>query len=604
MKVKQILTVLMLLALSFANAPFVFSQSSPGEGWVGLGDYLKDTYKYTSGNNWTGEIYISNPDDDSGYRFATKLAYKKKVGEFLPHANLHLCRFEWDGENPMIHNEDEILISTGFDVTEKGNKIKKKSLPTEGDWTIFDLNGVALILKVTGINNADGLNSAILKNVYVYLDPAQDPMVKLNKIIAEREQAAREAFISSIYQTPDIAGWKPERVDKLDDGTVVERYKEGIRFIKKPNGDYASFLEPEDKIDENLNMVKGCDQPINKYAETFGNYRKTLKNGATVERTLNKYRITSPKGNYVEIVTSLDYLKEWEKEYVQKKNDLAYFDRFIYKLNYDNFLDDININSLEEEYVTSGSLLSNSTTTIYNADGTVINPVEGQNYALWSGYEPWGAGHINGPYTVAEKNGDKIIFTNGDFLEGKNGETAAHITLTDGSVVEKFPTDRRFKITHPNGDIFIGDSYLSLNQNNHYWDFVNSYYEDGKYHYVDGLLTKANGKEFNYKNGVNKEEQEAMVEKASKELLNQLYAKYGKANVDAFLNGNIKTGMKLQMLLDLGATIYRDDQIGNNTWYKWVTDITYQGNVQYRWLRVNNSTGVINLISNKKTVYL
>ena len=54
--------------------------------------------------------------------------------------------------------------------------------------------------------------------------------------------------------------------------------------------------------------------------------------------------------------------------------------------------------------------------------------------------------------------------------------------------------------------------------------------------------------------------------------------------------------MKFQMLKELGLTLIQDDQIGNNTWYKWVTDITYHGDVKYRWIRVNNKTGLVNYV--------
>ncbi|MCH5242610.1 MAG: hypothetical protein J1F67_09350 [Muribaculaceae bacterium] len=622
---KKLLFTFLIVVTFVTILPFKLYSQTSDENWVSLQDYLKDTYKLANNTIFPGST------NDSDLRFVSKLAYKKNASEFLPLTALHLQRFNMNNGVPNIE-KDEIVISNGFDITEKGKKTKKKVLPTNGEWTIFDLEGAAVVTSVTGVSDNYGFNSAILKNIYVTLDPSKDPLALTTSYLEEKQSQAQQAFEKSLYTTPEKAGFTLERTDNLDDGTIIEHYKEGIRFIKKSNGDFASFVEPKDKRDDKtLSLKKGADQDLEYDANVIGDYQITLPDGVILKGSGINDSVLFPNGD--EMITKWLNTRSVEEINLNDDKKIKSVNQ-LYGLGYEYFneplegrIEGINhkaekdLDKMYFEYTKSDGTKKQIDLEFYYIQTVIPNTnlatlkygydfsdsKSPQYYKITkTGLNPDGIRELRIPnfevISVDKGSYTEVSFKNDDYISFSGGSVKkAHLTLQDGTIIEVFPEASKYRVSHPNGNIFVGDHGSNgLNVIN---NFIRGY-NNGNLLYGDGILTTVSGQEYQYVNSQNETLAQQERQKAGKALLQKLYNLYGKANVDKALAGNIENGMKLQMLIDMNCALTKDDQIGNYTWYKLATDITYHGDIKYRWIRVNNKTGVIDYVGTSRKTSL
>ena len=663
--------LLILFTLTLIVIPLQLHAQPKGEGWISLEQILKDKYKFEKSvdrPDWYWG-YLSPNGDIFDISVISKLAYKKNVDPKDSRSELHLKKITGINEDEIKYICDPkiIEINNNFDIKIGKEKIKSKKLPKdENGWLIYVINDPAGIMAVTGINGNKVWDDEIFKNIYVYLDPAKNPIPALEEAriekgrqeIEKRKKQFQE-FLSWMYTNPQEKGWTPERTDKLTDGTIVEHYKEGIRFFKKPNGDFVSIIQPEDGRDRDLNLIKGMDREFPLNTLLVGDYQISFPNKVVLKRkgvdemalfengdtliagltiyvlfdhdevargmvennydNLNAFQPTFPIKFYTFLEPEKYLLKS---DYLERKFDDKVSGRS-YGTNTDHMYEFVEIGSLGYKfkpltfsYITKDNK-NNKTLELkqyrpkdFWSNGNYFTDpfvywvlMEENNPQLYTlgvnGLEAAGFnGDVNGqasgfnlpsyrafmvPNEISNfnlNNGTRINFKNGDFY---NNNDEYHITLSDGTIIEKFSNKNGrggLKVTHPNGDFFIP-----------YRDYNLDTYIDASeltYHifpYAEGTLTKANGKKFEFGNqGGNLTEQNAKDRKE----WDALYKKYGKETVLSAAMGGVAIGMPLELLKKVGNPVLESSGT-NYAWYRYY----------HRYIRVNKKTGKIDYIGHK-----
>ena len=660
--------LLILFTLTLIVIPLQLHAQPKGEGWISLEQSLKDKYKFEKSSNNPGWVWghLKPNPDIFDISVISKLAYRKNVDPKYSNSELLLKKITGINEDEIkyICDPRTIEINNNFDIKIGKEKIKSKKLPKDEDgWLIYDINDPAVIMGVTGINGEKIWDNEIFKNIYVYLDPAKNPIPALEEARIEKERQEIEKrkkqfqeFLSWMYTNPQEKGWTPERTDKLTDGTIVEHYKEGIRFLKKPNGDFVSIIQPEDARDRDLNLIKGMDREFPLFTNLVGDYQITFPNKVVLKRkgveemalfengdtliagltiyllfdndevargmeknnyeNLNTFRPTFP----IKFYTFLEPEKYFFKsDYIKKIFD----DKVTGSRNMDNIPEEMyefNSNRYRHEqkpltfsYITKDNK-NNKTLELNNyvprdfwsngnhfTDPFVYWVLREENnpqlYTLGvNGLEATGfIGKVHEdtysyfmiPNEISNFNENRINFKNGDFYnfddEWGIKDVECHITLSDGTVIEKFTKKNGragVKITHPNGDFFIPYSDYNLNK------YIDAF--ELTYHifpYTEGALTKANGKKFEFGNqGVNLTERNAKDRKE----WDALYNKYGKETVLSAAMGGVAIGMPLELLKKVGNPVLESSG-ATYAWYRYY----------HRYIRVNKKTGKIDYIGHK-----
>ena len=626
------------ILLSLLIPIIVFAQTKE-DNWVNLYNYMEDKYERDfmvgykpKGGEYNDVVYV------------TKIAFKKNGN--ANNSELYLLPVVIDG-NKAKFSLEPIAITGNFEFFKSNGTTYEKFSPNiikgKSGWSIYELESPAAILKIN-TQGSDWDITSFFNSIKITLDPSLDLMAMFD----ESNKEAQKEFDNNLYTTPQNMGWTPFKTETLSDGTKVEYYGEGVRYFQKPNGDFASFKENPDKRDEiTLDIVKGIDQPITERSSLIGAFKITRPDSVTIIGDGNTVDITFKNNKNI----NLDFIdKTKETEQMDRYSRIsAFFPNS--KIHYSDFITigkflfdnphDFDVNKIiSNSYIKSNLCNSNNTPTPLKALNIKLNYHDYTKEAL-----QWDYVYIpcltDYKYLFEIKNGElqivgiviqpeekdyigesdilfipqeitlinesdkntgyykkEIKFANGDYInfQANNKVLSTSINLPDGTKIEKFPDNDNFRFTFKNGDRYVG----SLYDFNGLW---NGQYEKS---YNDGTLTTNDGHQLVYSAGKSdiewaqrakeKEEQEEAQKKAVQELLNKLSAKYGKANVESAAMGNIKNGMKFQMLKELGLTLIEDDQVGNDTWYKWVTDITYHGDVKYKWIRVNNKTGLVNYV--------
>ncbi|MCH5234827.1 MAG: hypothetical protein J1E16_05995 [Muribaculaceae bacterium] len=634
-----------ILIILFLFLPIIVKAQPPGEGWIRLGEFIDGKYEINNFDIQYAKIGLKSYDATQDI-YISKIAYKPINKNSDPNAILYLLPIKI--ENGEIKSTNDVIsISNDFVISENKEKIKTKNLPKEDGWLIYNISNPAFLYMIDGLNSEDVnrryinlSRNPIFNNFYVFLDPDKDPA----KVAKETNTKKRQEFDKTVFTTPQEKGWTPIRTDNLEDGTIVEHYDEGIRLYKKPNGDFMSFIQPEDTRDpKTLDVIKGMDQdfftspnkrtPVGAYQLTLPNGIIIAGNGVTGEiRFSNGSKVISDNDGSIFIPIKLrneliafpavfpisyDTFLEYETyknhdirfmhlppinkpdnlemlvetkysdrfnpdliSYAFKKKPLKFIyikegesDRYFYFQDFDSRL---------LFYLSSDSELSQ----VYYPEKEALKP-----FAIEGLIIPW---EIETIYT--EEDNNTIKFTNKDYIKwsrwGIYSPDEVHLTLSDGTIIEKFPDFKSYKITLPNGDKFVGEIELD--------DFLSAF-EFGDYNFKNGQLSTHDGKNYEYQNFINKTKRDAEVAKLAAAVQKALYSKYGKSDIDEALAGHIKTGMKLQMLKDLNIPLTLDDESSSSAWYKMATEITYNGDVKYRWIRVNKSTGKIDYIGSQRT---
>lgn len=646
------LTILLAVFIIMIRPVFVNAQT-PGDGWINLGDRLENNYKIQdmsdkpSYSKWNQEIV-----PEKNLALVSKLAFKKIDKELFQESKLHLKKINKVVGTEVIYDPQEIIVTNGFEIQIGNKKIKSKELPKNKEgWLIYDIEDPAVILSVTDLNNQYSWNSAILKNIFLYLDPEKNPVSKIEQAQQEASEKERQEFLKKLYTTPQEKGWTPVRTDNLENGAIVEHYDEGIRLYKKQNGDFMSFIQPEDTRDpKTLDVIKGMDQdfftspnkrtPVGAYQLTLPNGIIIAGNGVTGEiRFSNGSKLISDNDEslfipiklsnglialpavfpisydtFLEYETYKNHDERFMKLLITNRPDnieILYDNKFSerfnpdlidYKNYYGSKIKPLNFIYKEEGKSDRNFIFTwfNSNLLFYLPSDSIISQIF---YPEQDGLKPFAIDDLIIPLEietiVAEDHYNTIKFTNKDYIIwdsywGIYQPKEVHLTLSDGTIIEKFPDFESFKITLPNGDKFVGEI-----------EFKSFLYElelgSGDYKLKNGQLTTHDGKNYEYQNFINKTKRDAEVAKLAAAVQKALYSKYGKSDVDEALAGNIKTGMKLQMLKDLNVPLTLDDESSTYAWYKMATEITYHGNVKYRWIRVNKSTGKIDYIGSQRT---
>ena len=614
---KIIILFSLVIAILLPNA--LLGQTKE-DNWVNLSNYMEDKYE----RDWMVR-YPTKPKSGkyNDLKYVTKIAFKKIMNG--NNSELYLLPVVIDGDKARF-SQQPIAITGNFEIYQSNGtsyeKINPNIIKGKNGWSIYELDGPAAILKVNP-QGAEWKVGHFFNSINVAYDPTIDLMAMFEAQEKEDQpkiqQAKQTAFEKSIYTTPQNAGYTLERTDNLKDGTIVEHYKEGIRFIKKPNGDYASFKEPNDERDkETLTLTKGMDKEINTteggYNEQIlGDYQITLDNGVAYKSEGINEEIIFPNGDKLVSVwskprnkTNFHLTKDKDIDIKRHIYNLYYGDfinsntqlggqveKIIHNLTYVNDLDNLSFDYIENGVKTKNlkankdfaSDLQTQQLYKYGKDGLIPYGVTDNGLSV-----------IQLPLEIQTKNGKRINFTNGDFVELYDGNSfqfnECHLTFPDGSLIEKFSDVNKFKVTHPNGDYFISAELPESNSEIH--NFIQNWNKDEKYHYPKGTLTKANGKKIEYAYlDTTQEEVEANERKErakNQQELNKLYSKYGKANVDNILKSNIIIGMPLQLIKDY---IYVSEyhQTANYTWYHLNTHF------EYKYIKVSNSTGKVTEIS-------
>lgn len=632
MKRAVFLFTMVIAILNIANA------QPPGDGWINLGDYIKGVYNYGKVNGdkmKTVEGYAAYDKPLEEQKFVTKLAYKDTQKNKADKSIIRMYRYSgFDKENKIkVNLLDKYQVNGDFsEIYDRSKRIDKKSLQKTNDgWIIFELDTPSVIAEIYPKKSGKLKESTILEDIYVQIDESRDPVKLYEKLLAEekakqeeliaKQEAERKAaeekkqqeFLLSLYTTPKDKGWIPVKTEKLKDGTIVEHYTEGVRFYKKPNGDFASFLEPKDSRDpKTLDLINGMNLPIEGDSKPIGDFQFTFGNGVIGYKIGNKEEYKTKKnqtikinpdnnntikfGNYNSYIPLFGFTYAMFDNPKQFANELSIGGpaSFIDNIIKNNILiyttpdleKEIPLNSYKKGMVNySNSKLQ------YEYQGEVFGqPIMDLENAYYvyrfdnNGLNQIGV--IIGEYIpisskVVKDDGKKITFENGDFIyysiiDGKYKlKEDAHVTLNDGTVFEKI--EDKYRIITPDNTRFVGEVEYYEGQ---IPVQIRDYLVNGYNSFENGFLTLANGKEYEITYG-----------KIPKQFY---YTKYGQANVDAASKGDIRIGMSLQMLKDMGVYIIKNNDDPKDGTYLLVTGFAdYMTRMKYKIFTVNLSTGKI-----------
>lgn len=496
------------------------------KGWVRLADILVDDYDYDYNHTEMEGLYFDS--ETTRWRinvdlkpskflwdnnFFTKIAVKNKhegdkETKYIPFQELNLETYDLSPVDWRLEITKKKIKLIPINKKNKEIEIEK----TDDGWTIYDLNKIVTVgecnlsfgpftnLKPSSFkkDNSDKGESPeefleILKekdlynSIYVFLDS------DLEDKLEERANIEKEKYKKdNYYNTPETFGLQLIGREQSSDGTIIEHYSNGIRFIKKTNGDYASFAEPKSEINEkNLEKVDGSKLPLKDDAKVLGGYRLTLPNNLILESNGIVTYVIFNEDNYLKFEYELS----------------SYPVESIFKITYTDFIDPKNNliqNSIKKEseslmgipfdYICDGEEMDDNYYIKHGKNvtqnGTKFDVIDDMGYIYR--FQPkvglekvgicWGIRQDDWnkkTFFVIEKTDDiseiskwikkynyvsrnNIVFENGDVIRFndvdklKNGTV---LTMPDGSIMGLYDYNGgdKWKIKHPNGDLFVGN---------------------------------------------------------------------------------------------------------------------------------------------------
>lgn len=290
---KKIIVLLNFFLIILLNYQFLNAQTN-NEKWIRLADVMEDL-KSESTQKWvqSGGYYTFHSDyhpkseELETQIIIKKIAYKKhrrnRESDFG--GELHLQKIDgMNGTTPIYSGVAS--VSKNFDININGKKIKSKDInPNEEGWKIYEFDDLMRISSVGAFtgkgkeHHESGYFNEIplLDDIYITLADVSD--LKSQKGNAIVKEAYENLFIS-----PQENGWTPENSERLSDGTIIEHYSQGVRTYKKPNGDFATFFEPDDIRDtKTLDLIKGSSLAPDSASYLIGAFKITQPNGVIIE---------------------------------------------------------------------------------------------------------------------------------------------------------------------------------------------------------------------------------------------------------------------------------------------------------------------------------
>lgn len=608
-----------------------------GEGWISLEEAIKENLMPVShkgmpyGYNTMMDLYNLEPQDPATNVFIKKIAYKKiaSTTNYESKPNLVVEKVE-DFNGQTFQTSDKLNIDSYLDIKINGKKINKKNIIRDDNgWNIIELNGLNKISYIgeyfespydyskEGLRRRKGNHSykdpplttsyydfPLFSNIYVKLE---EPSSLPSEIVALKEQRERE---NSIYSTPSLKGWTPAKTETLADGTIVEHYNEGVRFIKKPNGDFASFIEPEDSRDpKTLDLIKGIDKSLNNSDNIIGAYQFTFEDGvvATSDGVYDKYFLEEgmtlelnntsndnwnikKKKNHMNFQYTTPFLNITYGQFIGnesidflipavyfKQNDTPILNAFKFKNEEGEF--DIDL------YLSGFDINDNFVKTLMYKN--VISEFDPKGFKLVGISTPQFYFPTYQAITSQSNNGNifRIDLANGDFVEYDISDRYTFenfkFTFRDGTILEQI-IDKTMgmgqRVFYPDGSKFVGRLMKSPEDT----DLLRWFSQDHpEFEYYQGIIYDAEGNESQY----NCLDRERKNYEGNRAIAEELIKKYGESTVLEVMSGNIKVGMNINMIKEIGLPPITLDSSGQNyDWYK----VTGVGQVT----KLNGSTGI------------
>lgn len=613
-----------------------------GEGWISLGEAIKDSFKP---KRHQGFINIE-PSHFLRQVFIEGIAFKEnKKRDYR--ISSYLMTEKVDGfEGNEYRGSDKTKIDQDFEIKINDKKVNKKYISkTDNGWKIYKFDDLQRILfvgeylpeKYLIISKYGYEEDPIFSNLYVKLGDGSKFIDQALALLQEQKQKQREEReaatikerqerMSKAYSTPSDKGFTKTHSETLKDGTIIEHYKEGIRYIKKPNGDFASFIEPKDKRDpKTLDLIKGYTLPIEDKAKLIGDFQITFANGVIGKKNILDEQYIAPNGDILTINSDLI-----TPENLEIANKLFIYSPQLYPMDYSIFMGsgsenfaskDLYYFDNEKKYlfiVTIGATgekknLSWSSYVDYDnkREFTLTETINEKPYAGYV-YDFSNEGlsqravrverELNGGRYIPVKNKFKNIeegkytFENGDYIPfvwTKNplGERVvqygdAFLTLIDGSTFEKI--EDKYRIKRPDGSKYVGT--LKGNALTDAAENYIKYGKKGKKNFYTGYYTNPKGEEEEYNGGKNRTNPDKVDNDVSPEQ-QELFKKYGEDNVLNAEFGIIKVGMPLELIRLFWTPTYDGGSAGTSA-YTLKTGLGFgKGNRWY--FRVNEKTGKV-----------
>lgn len=627
---KKIFTKLMALIALVLLFPMSTFAQPPGEGWVKLGDYIKGVYNYDKKEHW----YIL-PLGQQDFLPIEKIAYKKINGKNQDKSYICISGIPTfkNANNIRDKFSKDVFVYSNFKIQEGNGDSAKvlnpKDLNTDNEgWTIYSLIPIQPAF-ITNINDVKkGPDSNIWDNIYVLpgklnyfacvenhkKEEAEKQRIAEEKAAEEKRIAEKKAYqnlLTRTFTTPANKGLSPVKTETMKDGTIIEYYN-GHRFFKKPNGDFASFIENKDERDpKTLEVVSGRSKPINPNSYLVGAYSITLPNnikltgdgltdiyfipnGDTLKYNKNNIK-ASLEGNVSSgRLTYSDFFNPADIKNIYKNAN----DEFIYyPKNSEPFpLYYEELGFFKTPNLFKGNLEDDYSILFYDID---------ENGLYQSGIK-WKKRNSRCHFKTRKKIKSitpdytyktNIEFEDGDYLYRKvdEGDQETLYHLENGIVIEEFNIDHgTYKITFPNGDKFVG-SIIHPSEpgtdNEGLTVLISDFDEITKNNrwLRTGTLTTAKGKEIEYRGG--ETAQEIAKKEAAQDAEEQkFYKKYGRDFVYSARLGIIKVGMPLE-LIRMFMNPYKDRENGSFTWYN--VNVSNGFTTKKWYIKVNNKTGKV-----------
>ena len=695
----------LLLLVVAVLSPTILPAQTSDEQWIRLADLMKER-KYSG--LWPK--YQPSSDELEDQIIINKIAYKKtdRKKNIRNYSGGRLCLQKIDGMNGTIPiYSSEASVSPYFDLNINGKKIKSKEITTNDEgWKIYEFDDLMRISSIGSFTEILGYSIQEEDSGYDLLDYIYVSLGDISGLASQKRNTIIKEAYENLFITPQEKGWTPENSETLSDGTIIEHYREGVRTYKKPNGDFATFFEPDDKRNpKTLDLINGKTLSPDSASNPIGAFRITQPNGLIVEsdgiypsfifndgskmnlmdRSKSAYYqnykdmlneivdaangqikgIDHPQkdiiSNYAKMnadkfkgandkiayfpffdITFTDFIdpqdnfimekdgnygsrhrdkRAYDFEYVEPNGETKHPDFFFFPYRYGQKIfrpTTMSIWGMNDDLVYEGISIE------YDPSSKNINDTFLESYILFDNNKrtkvkydyiiPNNNNRIYA-YDTEFENGDRLIVKYDPQERFIIDDDGTILTLPNGTKLENI--EGKYKITHPDGSSFVG-SIIFGGGYPRAIDFYNKYLSTGEFKYDTGILTKADGKEFNYKGGTNLEEfaqsqaeEKRIAAEKQKALMNSLISKYGKSNVEQAANGNIREGMSIEMLVELGLPLVYNNSNSTYSWYKLIVGLTdrkqitgsYKLVTQYRMLKVNKSTGKITYIGTVQTGY-
>lgn len=496
--------------------PCKINAQPPGDGWMSLEDFtsneqlfekrIKGKYEYGRYSLKEKDAYnIEKEIDNKKNLFIYKIAIKDNMPKPKRWGHIGLDLIE-NLYPDSFSNDQYWTINEQGDISKVSRDGRTSSPVTyleekiEDGWKIYQLPAPAKLRVVTVDGCRNIYETGLLENIYVQFTDYRGMLASILK-----QKALNH--IDNLYTTPQEMGWNAVKTEKKDDGSIIEHYEEGIRFIKKSNGDFASFLAPKNKRNEKtLDIDKGIDQPLDNTGSVVGAYKYTFNNGvkASSDGLTDKYELTD--GTIVELnnfssdkrseyrfeLKGIDKTENFNKDI--DKTEIFDFTEPLIPISYASFIEpsknpvDFNLETREIGTVGASSYIPMSFKLNHNGNerfmdawyrhSGIVKPAI-ENMIITDGdvvYDIKNDGIYNvgvattdfffptlGNFKEIQQGETNLIlnFDNGDYYKYRPGFTGGDfkITFKDGTVVEAFKMGYayKYKINYPDGSRFVGN---------------------------------------------------------------------------------------------------------------------------------------------------